>query len=259
MLNIGPRIKYFRKRLGLSQMKLELMTDCAFGSISRFESGKINPNKSTLEYICQALELNELEINYLIGANAYPVSAKEITLAKGQVNEIFAKKGFLGYLIDDRWRLHAYSESLVKLFGFNKEDEENLSPILFKSTFIEILLRPELKISKYLWNDASNHNLKMSLKHYYKEVSFMVDDIYLKNSLESIEQNELAKAIWAQIKKESESLGVPTTEDRKNYFQIAGTKICLNFNVQYLNDYPRFKLVELIPNNQIIQILTKIV
>ncbi len=67
MNSIGQKIKNFRKRAGKSQFDLELDIEASPGSISRIESGEVNPTKETLMKIVSALELTYFESNSLFG------------------------------------------------------------------------------------------------------------------------------------------------------------------------------------------------
>jgi transcriptional regulator with XRE-family HTH domain len=60
-LNLGEKIKNFRKRAGLSQFELETRIDASPGSISRIESGQINPTKETLVKIIESLDLRTFD------------------------------------------------------------------------------------------------------------------------------------------------------------------------------------------------------
>lgn len=76
---IGEKIRNFRKRKGISQFELELRIDASPGSISRIESGVVNPTKETLMKISSALELTTSEIGYIQDIKL--VSPEEIILA----------------------------------------------------------------------------------------------------------------------------------------------------------------------------------
>lgn len=246
MLHIGERIKYFRTRAGLSQMDLELLTQCAFGSLCRFESNKVHPNPQTIEYICQALKLNELESSYLLGSIAYPASAKEIELVRNEVHDILEQPGFFGYIIDERWRLHGYSTAFAKFLGLEPIKDVKILNKLLNSTFIEIILLPELQITGALSDEESYHNLKMSLKFYHQENAFMIDDQYFQQSLKAIRSNKVASQIWDEFNNKTHHNEFPTTEDRKIIFKIVDKPVTLYFNNQSIPKYPRFKLVELL-------------
>ncbi|MEI7578949.1 MAG: helix-turn-helix domain-containing protein [bacterium] len=60
-MNIGKKLRLYRKRSGISQFKLELLIGSSAGSISRIEHGINNPTKETLAKLSQALDLSFLE------------------------------------------------------------------------------------------------------------------------------------------------------------------------------------------------------
>lgn len=66
-IDIGKKIRFFRMRAGFSQHQLELETNSSFGSISRTESGQVNPNKETIHKIADILGLSDLERAELLG------------------------------------------------------------------------------------------------------------------------------------------------------------------------------------------------
>jgi len=57
----GEKIRNFRLKKGLSQLELEFRTNSSAGTISRIESGSVNPTKETLLKIIEALDLNRYE------------------------------------------------------------------------------------------------------------------------------------------------------------------------------------------------------
>lgn len=67
--SIGEKIKYFRKRARKSQIELENSINASQGSISRIESGQINPTKETILKICEALNLTDHEKSYVFSVN----------------------------------------------------------------------------------------------------------------------------------------------------------------------------------------------
>ena len=58
---LGQKIRKYRLSRNVSQMDLELNIGAAPGSISRIESGKINPTKETLLKIVKALDIQSAE------------------------------------------------------------------------------------------------------------------------------------------------------------------------------------------------------
>lgn len=69
--SLGERIKFFRRRLQMSQMKLEIEAGLASGSITRIERDVHNPSKITIAKIGKALDLSHTELAYLFEINLY--------------------------------------------------------------------------------------------------------------------------------------------------------------------------------------------
>jgi transcriptional regulator with XRE-family HTH domain len=66
-LSLGEKIRYYRKRMHMSQLILECSCNLCMGSVSRLESNQINPTKETLVKIVRVLKLNNEEILDLFG------------------------------------------------------------------------------------------------------------------------------------------------------------------------------------------------
>ena len=60
-MNIGERIRYFRKIKNLTGNQLSEMTNIAQSLISRYETGQVEPPVSTLINICDALGITLAE------------------------------------------------------------------------------------------------------------------------------------------------------------------------------------------------------
>ncbi|MBN1617816.1 helix-turn-helix transcriptional regulator [Candidatus Dojkabacteria bacterium] len=56
--NLGQIIRALRKQRNISQFNLEMDINASFGSLSRIESGQVNPTKETLNKIAHALNLS---------------------------------------------------------------------------------------------------------------------------------------------------------------------------------------------------------
>ena len=111
---LGEKIRYFRKRIGMTQLDLELGIDAASGSISRIENNEVNPTKETLHKIAKSLNLNPAENSILMGietksfASLLGVSRSlhDLNLdhvLKSSVNEICKELNLLGsaiFLVD---------------------------------------------------------------------------------------------------------------------------------------------------------------
>lgn len=62
---LGQKIRNYREAAGMSQLELELEIGASPGSLSRIESGKVNPTKETIIMISQKLNLNSFQVAQL--------------------------------------------------------------------------------------------------------------------------------------------------------------------------------------------------
>lgn len=76
-LTLGQKIKFFRSRANMSQLDLECELLSSNGTISRIESGRVNPTKETILAISEALHLNMLEIAYLFDIDVLQILSIE--------------------------------------------------------------------------------------------------------------------------------------------------------------------------------------
>ena len=63
MLTVGEKIKYFRKRLGLTQDQLAEITGIHPVSIRKYETNKMQPQAAQIERIAEALHVNRSAID----------------------------------------------------------------------------------------------------------------------------------------------------------------------------------------------------
>jgi transcriptional regulator with XRE-family HTH domain len=96
--SVGRKIKYFRVRANFSQLDLELALGAAQGSISRIESGKVNPTKETINHIASILGLNSREQAFLLVDNDGDIPREEIDNAILTVRSHFARSDVYAYL-----------------------------------------------------------------------------------------------------------------------------------------------------------------
>lgn len=81
-MNIGEKIKYFRKQKGLTIKELSSITNLSIGFISNLERDFNSPSISNLQQICEALDVNLIE---LMGDNA----SKSVIIKKDHRQKIF--------------------------------------------------------------------------------------------------------------------------------------------------------------------------
>ena len=55
-------VKYYREKLGISQMQLSILCDCGTGTIGGIESGKAKPSFDMMIKIAQALKVTPADL-----------------------------------------------------------------------------------------------------------------------------------------------------------------------------------------------------
>lgn len=245
MATLGEKIKFFRLRANISQMDLEIDSNSAFGSISRIESGKVNPTKETINKIISILKLNDRETDYLIGSISNPASNIELKLAEEEVKDYFSNPNVLGYLVDDRYRLVDTSITFKKLA--NISDSEFKKNIQYK-TLPEILLDNNLNINN-LFNHDFNKTLKHLLERFKSEMGFMVGDKYYEKIISTINSNEIAKSIWEEIENNKNNNVVFHKSIRNINITNGNLVINVHYSNEILSKYKRFDLVEYYPDS----------
>lgn len=253
MDNIPIRLKNIRIRAGFSQMQLELEIAASFGSISRFESGKVNPTKETILKISKVLNLSDRELDYLIGPSSTPATLSELSDAQNEVKEYFSKQGVIAYLVDDRYRLIAFSNSFAHILNVNKAQQME---ILYK-TLPELLLDKTYPTSYFFRTDL-DHNIRLLLSRFKNEMGFMQDDPYYKKILETINKNQIACKIWTEINSGKDRVSVFTPNDRFACLKILGHEFKMHYSNEQLQKYKRFDVVEYIPNDKLLKLFTKL-
>ncbi len=91
--SVGDIIKAQRKRLGISQLDLELEIDAASGSISRIENGLVNPTKETLKKISHVFHLDSVQEASLFGVNNLNLSIDENSTPN--LDELYQQRRFM--------------------------------------------------------------------------------------------------------------------------------------------------------------------
>lgn len=231
--------------------------DGSAGMISRIESDKVNPSKETINDIAKVLKLNKREIDYMIGASANPVSEKEIEAARGEVGEYFSRLNVFAYLICDRQRIWLLSRGFYKMFAPVVDDPEKVSrEVQNGSQIIRIMLDSSLGINTYLDQESLKEMLCYNLSRFYLELDFITDDENITNTIKMIESHPIAGKIWDRIKLQKE---INTTEldSRTATFMIHGLKVRLRYGREYLNSNPRFEVIEYVPTNRLIKLLSR--
>lgn len=246
---IGTRIKYFRKRAGLSQLDAEIAIGLSSGVLSRIENNNINPTKESVLKIAEVLKLNEEEIDYLIGKTQTPATEEEIQTAKKSIEPLLLSTNRLLYLLDDRKRLIAVSNGFKKLIPIKWENYIGKSVI---ELIVDQANNPISRIFKL------NTIIKNQLTLYYKEMGYQEDDQIYIESVNKINSTQHTKKIWNEITNNKVNINVYDQSYREIVISIYGIKLKMNFSREKLLDSRRFEIVEYYTDNKILSKILRI-
>ncbi len=155
---VGEKIRRFRKRAGVSQFELELRINASPGSISRIESGQVNPTKETLQKVIEVLDLKVFEAGSLFNLN-FDEFPKMVNLAKKlsssldfeevlqyAVNEITNELGFLGSVLLLCEGDYVYAEAMSQ--NVHTKKIQDMLPIPLKKLKASMLKNPNNYVIK---------------------------------------------------------------------------------------------------------------
>lgn len=132
---VGQKIRYFRKRAGLSQLDLELEIEAAQGSLSRIENGEVNPTKETILKIIEKLNIKGVEAISLLGL-------KTLNLAKIiEVSRKFSNNLNIDQVLQNSVNEIAYELNLLAAAIFIIENNEVYSKTFTQTWFSELIYK----------------------------------------------------------------------------------------------------------------------
>ncbi len=86
MNTIGERIKFLRKKFGITQKQLSAGTNIPYGNISHYEKGDFKPSSESSLSISKFFNI---PVEWLINGNGDPFNITELEKAKDLINEIY--------------------------------------------------------------------------------------------------------------------------------------------------------------------------
>jgi len=157
-MTLGERIRYFRKRRGMSQFELELQIESSHGHISKIEKGEINPTKETIIHIASVLELNTFEIASLFGIDLSDINHlfKEAT----RILSMHDLRDILDTTVNDLILKMGYPASLIMLVEGDRVHFSALTRSKLAEQAIAYLDSPLERLSLSLSRDLSNLAVK---------------------------------------------------------------------------------------------------
>lgn len=132
---IGEKIRFFRKRAGMSQLELEVAIGGANGGISRIENGQVNPTKETLLKISEVLHLSSFEV-----ASLFDIEMTNIPQLLRISKEVYDSKS-LGELLQKAVDTIVYELSLVGSFIALKDGHKLKSVTTTKTWYTELAMK----------------------------------------------------------------------------------------------------------------------
>ena len=254
---LGRRIKYFRKRAGLSQMDLELAMNASAGMISRIESGKVNPSKETVRTIGRILEMNDKEVDYLIGPLSIPATQVEINLAINEIKDYMDQSATFAYLIDDRFRMLYVSKGFENVFKRLVPGYDSISKNVIGNTMVGLIFDETLGVKKFLKTEFYDEMVYLQLARLKKQMEYMVDDKYYKQAKEVVSKYPGVYKIWKGIA--DVDINFNSLDAKRVEFNIYGIKTKLYFSREAVWKYPRFETIEYVPNNKFLKLVQKVI
>lgn len=235
---IGEKIKYFRTRAGVSQLDLELSINASSGSVSRIESGKVNPTKETIRLIGLALGVSREELHQLFQIPNYPPTEWQVNQALAEIKGLLESDRML-YLIDDWFRFWAATPKMVSLLNV----DPNLLVKLRGITILEVLFDPQYQVRKNLDPDYVKQNLSIELARARAELSEETHGNYLSQITQKLRHTP----DFAEIEEMSLKLNeeIYTIGTRVSYLKLGDQKIKVNHARERLKHNPNFEIIEL--------------
>lgn len=239
---IGDKIRFFRKRSGVSQFDLETAIEASPGSLSRIENGSTNPTKETLHKIIKHLHLNLREQNYLSELYSEEPTEKEINGAIEEVENNFKNENVFAYLIDEGYNVYFVSDAMSYLLGSNPGEIRKI----YGMNIFEILFKNDtgVNIFELISEDEKDFVILSLIKRYIDECSFMVNSRHYNVFQDLLNSNTDFRKYYELAK----DLDIPfnTQEYRRVTFDINGDKIQGYYSNEYLISNARFEIVEYI-------------
>ncbi len=234
-LNLGDKIRFFRKRLGWTQMQLELEINAAPGMISRIEVGQVNPTKETLHTISKNLKLNQREKAELFDFFSIFPSEDEVKAATEECKDYFARTDVYGYLLDEYGVMYAASLGFVNFFNLSMDESTSL---MGKSIF-EVILNNKLPIREFLDPKYIPSILALELARRRVESNI---ELYQRDTMNQLQRFPEFTQAWELSKTYKDELF--SNSLKIAHFIINGQKVRFNFSREKLKNNPRFEIIE---------------
>jgi transcriptional regulator with XRE-family HTH domain len=233
-LTLGEKIRNFRKRAGMSQLDLEVAIDAATGSISRIESGKVNPTKETILQVGKVLNLKEKELEDLLEIRPLLPTPEEIQSAIVECKKFLDSQDVLAYLIDENAMLHAVSKGFINFLSLSPE---TLRSVIGKN-ILEVILDPQYGISQHLDQGKNLYTIILEIARITREAS--APELIPLEFIKSLPHGPEILKQAASVTDEE----VFSAKKKQTFFLIDGQSIKYNYSRERLKYANRFELID---------------
>ncbi len=197
-LTLGEKIKSLRKRAGISQFQLELEISLAQGSLSRIESGEVNPTKETLLKIIEELELNTYDAASLFDIDVQ-TELEKISKISSKIHEFIDLQEILDLITTQLVSLINLQHASVFVWDKNTRSLNLMSvnlPAVVRALCEKIMRIPLTSLKFYIDKEEDQHNchVKSFIENTFVEIEDFRDITYpiIKNkSIDNILKNWL--------------------------------------------------------------------
>lgn len=238
IISTGAKIKHLRTTVGLSQLQLENLIGAAPGSVSRMESGRVNPTKETLLAIAAALQLTPNIQGYLFGLAYTDPTEAEIKLVIDQLEPVFEDPHRLAYLLNTKSQILAMSE------GFNKLCREVTidSKALIGKNVLSIMFDPEIGAREFFDPEHFDEMGMHMLAVIHQERHFLLHEPWWQEFMDYLQSLPDVKRLLKLA--ESNRPNLQSENARKIYFKTPKGDVETIFNVITVPSDPRLFLIE---------------
>jgi transcriptional regulator with XRE-family HTH domain len=235
--SLGRRIKYFRKRAGLSQLELEAELGASSGYISRVESGKVNPNKETIAKISSVLNLRPTEINYILNLGYDDVSEEDIQNAEKTFSTLLNSEKVYAYLLDNKSRIVALSSGFESLARGNGLDPKKL----LNHHVAEVLFDPDIARGNFSEEEFEQTAIPV-VAVLLQERYFMLQEAWWQELIKRLNNLPDFKRIWNKV--QNINLNLFDESSRTVYFCLEGESVPMTYYLIISPEDTRFALLE---------------
>ena len=249
--SLGGLLKDYRIKKNITQVETVLALGWKDPTrLSRIEQGlEERPPRELIDKICEVLNLQEEEENYLLLAGNYLPTKEEIRKVQEKVKPVLENWPYPANLYDFCWRLILFNDNLKRILNMNKQQIQQIFDI--NPSAIEMVFDQNFIKSYYPQDepDIWQKNLLRFLLHFKSLHRSILKDQWYQDMMARLMKNHLFRKLWQEAQ-HVETDFITTRQGRKIFIDSKSKKR-LSFNifvVPLLKD-PRFELEFFTPSD----------